>query len=62
MTLIITTKTITAVFWHNGFATHWSISEQCDLFNEANKHVFLTVAMLSLISLCVIVRGFNRSL
>jgi len=41
-------------FWHNGFATHWNTSLQCDLVNETNKVVFLTVAMLLLISLCVI--------
>jgi len=40
-------------FWHNDFATHWSISVQCDLFNKTNKLVFLTVAKLSLILLCV---------
>jgi len=37
MTLIIARKTITAVFGHNGFANHWRVSVQCDLFNETSN-------------------------
>jgi len=40
MTLIISRKTITAVFGTMALQTHWSISVQCDLFNETSKLVF----------------------
>jgi len=43
-------------FWHNDFATHWSVSVQCSAVwpIQWNKQArFLTDAMLSLNSLCV---------
>jgi len=54
MTLINCKKTITAVFGTmalqliEAFQCSVTYSMKCDLFNETNKRVFLTVAMLSL--------------